>query len=134
MATLPVMGREVISDRLLDAIMQVESGGKADAVGDNGEAVGAYQLHRIYVDEVNRILYITSKQKNAIDTYGYADRLDRDKSRSMTLIYLTYWAKYHKLTDPAQIARLHNGGCFGNKKKATIKYGQKVMAQMRKGK
>jgi hypothetical protein len=53
----------------------------------------------------------------------------------MTLIYLTYWAKYHKLTDPAKICRLHNGSPLtGHKDKATIKYGQKVMAQMRKGK
>ena len=129
MVSIPCFGREVVSDRLLDAIMQVESGGRADVVGDKGEAIGAYQLHRIYVDEVNRILYITSKRKNAIDTYGYADRLDRDKSRSMTLIYLTYWAKYHKLTDPAQICRLHNGSPLtGHKLKSTLRYSKKVMA------
>lgn len=119
-------GREVAPQRLLDAIMQVESKGKADAIGDNGEAVGAYQLHRIYVNEVNRILYITSKNKKAIDTYGYSDRLDKAKSRSMTLIYLTYWAEYHKLTDLVLIARLHNSGPNGYKKKCSIGYGKKI--------
>ena len=41
---------------LMDAIEQVESGGNANAVGDGGAAIGAFQIHKIYVDDVNRIM------------------------------------------------------------------------------
>ena len=37
-------------DDLLDAIEWVESKGDPAAIGDGGDAVGAYQIHKIYVD------------------------------------------------------------------------------------
>ena len=39
--------------RLLDAMVQVESGGRLDLVGDKGKALGPLQIHRIcWVDAV----------------------------------------------------------------------------------
>ena len=42
---------------LLEALCLVESGGDPNAVGDNSEALGILQIHRVYVDDVNRILH-----------------------------------------------------------------------------
>lgn len=44
--------------RLLNALVWVESSRNEKAIGDNGKAVGLLQLHKIYVDDVNRILGI----------------------------------------------------------------------------
>jgi membrane-bound lytic murein transglycosylase MltF len=41
-----VRAQEVVSERLLDAIAQIESSGRADAIGDGGKARGMFQLHR----------------------------------------------------------------------------------------
>jgi hypothetical protein len=114
---------QAASIHLLNAIEQVESGGRADAIGDNGKAVGCMQIHKTYVDEVNRIL---GKKK-----FTYADRKNKAKSREMTSIYLDYWAKQHKLTDEVQISRLHNGGSMGHKKKATLVYAEKIKKAMK---
>jgi hypothetical protein len=122
-------------DDLLDAIEWVESKGDADAVGDNGRAVGAYQLHKIYVDEVNRLL--------GNETYSYEDRWDKAKSRQMTHIYLLY----HAFTAQTELrlleykgsfgrfeilARIHNGGPQGYKKESTKAYWLKVKERMEK--
>lgn len=110
-------------DDPLDAIEQVESGGDADAVGDGGRAIGAYQLHKIYVDDINRII---GKKR-----FTYEERWDRYRSREMTDIYTTHYAQiaarhylktYMGTMEPKDgvdvpmfeiIARIHNGGPDG---------------------
>ena len=132
-------------DDLLDAIEQIESSGDPDAVGDNGAAVGSYQIHKIYVDDVNRILKGWKRQVNEqIESaehrgiggwfvpYSYEDRRNRNYSRDMAEVYLTY---YTPLDDDYNIdlekaARIHNGGPDGWKKKATEKYWLKVKSAM----
>lgn len=106
-------------DNLLDAIRQVESGGR-NVTGDGGKAHGAYQIHKIYVDDVNRIL--------GRKAYTYADRMDRKKSRQMVTVYLNHYGKGLSLIDKA---RIHNGGSRGHKKKATLKYAEKVRKAMK---
>lgn len=96
-------GKEM--DALLDAIAEVESGNNPNAVGDRGKAVGAYQLHEIYVKECNRI---------AKTDYAAGDRRDPAKSREITRLVLTYWGKRLEkdLGRPAtagDIAKIHNG-------------------------
>ena len=108
------------SDKLLDAIRQIESSGGKFNVGDNGKAIGPYQLHKIYVDDVNRI-YKTR--------YTYEDRKDEAKSRQMVTLYL---AHYGKGLSQVQMSRIHNGGPRGHKKQATLKYAQKIEREMRK--
>ena len=100
---------------LLNAIEQVESGGRADAVGDSGSAVGAYQIWKICVDDINRI-----KGKKI---YTYQDRLNKTKSRQMCEIYIDH---YGKGMDDISKARIWNGGPRGYKLKSTVKYGNKV--------
>ena len=99
---------------LLDAIEKVESGGDSSAVGDNGKAVGAYQIHKIYVDDVNRI---------SGKSFRYIDRKDKAKSRKMATIYLRHYGKGKTLIE---LARIHNGGPKGYKKKCTEKYAEKI--------
>lgn len=106
-------------DDLLNAIATVESNNNPTAVGDNGKAVGLFQIHKIYVDDVNRIL--------GYPAFAYADRLDPQKSRSMISVYLRHYGKNKSLDD---MARIHNGGPRGYKKKSTLRYCQKVRRVM----
>lgn len=111
-------------DDLLDAIEWVESKGDPNAIGDNGKAVGAYQIHKIYIDDVNRI-YNTR--------YTYDNRLDRVKSRRMVRLYTNWYSFKHELHGPVYfefVARTHNGGPDGWKKESTKPYWEKVRARM----
>lgn len=51
----------------------------------DARAVGAYQITKIYVDDVNRIL--------GEDRYTYADRWDKEKSRAITSIVIQHYGK-----------------------------------------
>jgi hypothetical protein len=116
-------------DRLIDAIEWVESGCDSSAVGDDGKAVGAFQIHKIYVDEVNRIII---KNKYRIPTFRYEDRLCNNMSRVMVYIYLSEFGK-HSLPDKLEIAaRIHNGGPQGYKKESTKAYWAKVKERLEK--
>ena len=111
-------------DDLLDAIEWVESKGDAGAVGDNGDAVGAYQIHEIYVDDVNMLCG---------DLFTYEDRWDKAESRIMTNIYLRWYASRENLgREPTleDAARIHNGGPDGWKKESTKPYWLKVKARI----
>ena len=133
MASMNVFGLEV-SDKLLNAIMMVESNGKADAKGDYSKktkeyrAIGAYQLWKIYVDDVNRI----SGKK-----FSYEDRWDIEKSKEMVKIYLVYYGeRYERLTGKVAtdevLSRIHNGGPNGYKKEATKSYWNKIQKELNK--
>jgi hypothetical protein len=104
-------------DRLLDAIALVESSNQAAAIGDGGQAVGAYQIRPIFVRDVNRIL--------GCDRYTLTDRLDAGKSRQMAKIFLTH---YGTGKDIIQQARQFNGGPRGHLKKSTLPYARKIAA------
>jgi len=110
---------------LLTALIQVESGGQADAVGDNGRAVGILQIHKITVDDVNRI-YKTN--------YTYKDRYSPKLSKEIASKYLLYWgnryAKKHGTVNIMVLAKIHNGGPRGYQKKATVKYWLKVRKEL----
>lgn len=98
---------------LLDAIEWVESRGDANAVGDGGEAIGAYQLHRSYIDDCNRIMKLYEKRLGRavpiiIDgeeyySFSYNDRWDKVKSRIITAIVILYYGK----GDIETMARTH---------------------------
>ena len=96
-----------VSDKLLNVLKMAESGCKSDAIGDNGKAVGILQLHKVYVDDANRIV--------GYKKYSYNDRYDIRKSEEMTRIVLTYYGKHYerktgkRCTDEV-LARIHNRG------------------------
>ncbi len=138
----------VTFDDLLDAIEWVESKGDANAVGDyirrlewekgwkipikeagEWQAIGAYQLHKIYVDDYNMILK-SYKGKSVYSPalyYTYQDRWDKWKSRQMVHIYLRYYSENKSFE---QMARIHNGGPNGYKKESTKPYWLKVKARL----
>ncbi len=131
-------------DDLLDAIEWIESKGDANSVGDNGNAVGAYQLHKIYVDDVNRSLALRGI-KNA---FTYKNRWNRNKSRDMVMVYTEHYATkaWNKIWNNGQFAttkkregfmkyfelqtRIHNGGPRGYRLPATKKYWLKVKERL----
>jgi len=96
----------------------VESGGNTLAVGRNGEC-GSFQLKKIYVDDVNRII--------GRKIFSYDDRWDRQKSRHIVAIYLNHYGKNKSILDKA---RIHNGGPRGDKLKCTEQYAAKIWRQL----
>lgn len=96
-----------VSDNLLFALKMAESGCKSDAIGDNGKAVGILQLHKVYVDDANRIV--------GCKKYSYNDRYDVRKSEEMTRLVLTHYGKHYerktgKRCTNEVLARIHNRG------------------------
>lgn len=111
-----------ISDELLNKIATVESNGKASAIGDNGKALGVYQLWASYIKDVNAV-YGTN--------YKHSDAKNTAKAKEIVKKYLAYYGKVYekktgkKVTDEV-LARIHNGGPMGYANKSTIKYWKKV--------
>lgn len=112
---------------LLDAIEWIESKGEPNAVGDNGNAVGSFQIWKVYVDDANRIFKLYIRPMYRKDTFSYEDRWSRDKSREMVKIYLWHYGKDKSFED---MARIHNGGPNGYKKDCTKAYWAKVKARL----
>ena len=108
-------------ERMLDAIADQETGHlpeaeRDSAVGDNGMALGRYQLHEIAVADVNRIL--------RGNVYTPADRLDPVKSRDMAGVYVRHWVGRlpNALQTPLHGARIFNGGPRGWTRTSTVQY------------
>jgi len=101
------------------AICIIESNGRFDAVGDKGAAVGIAQIHKILVDDVNRI------QRK--EHFVYSDRLSPEVSYKMFRIYVRHYAPNG---GPEQWSRIWNGGPCGVKKSSTLRYWEKVHAEM----
>jgi hypothetical protein len=106
--------------RLLDALRQVESHGNDRAVGDNGKAIGPYQIWHSY-------------WKDAVEfdkTLGgsYEDCYKPDYARRVVIAYLSRYAP--KNASYEQLARIHNGGPKGDKNNKTIKYWNKVKKEL----
>ncbi len=121
-----------VSDSLITAIMQVESELNAKAIGDGGKAIGMAQIHKICVDDVNRIEKLIAKEEGRKPIrFTYEDRKSPSKSRQIMKIYLSwYGANYKKNTGfeatPEILSKIWNGGPNGWKKQATIAYWIKV--------
>jgi len=110
------------NNRFLDAIEFVET-----ERGDTPRSLGLYQITGIFVDDVNRIL--------GYDKYKYIDRLDRQKSQAMILIFLEHYATPERLGRPATLedkARMIKGGPNGYKDFSTCEYWKKVKEQWAK--
>jgi len=139
---------------LISAMMLVESGGDAGAVGDGGRALGVLQIHACVVKDVNR-------RYNA--NFTHADALDPEKAVRICRLYLAIYAgrrteedarrrtpdagrrqeqgrgrrtpdagktegrgRRTEMSDEERLARIWNGGPNGHRKAATLKYWKKV--------
>lgn len=106
-------------DRLIEAIIQVESKGDPNAVGDGGKAVGILQIHKVMVDDCNRIA--------GFKKFTYEDRKDPAKSREMFRVYTDH---YTPSWDAELVAKRWNGGPKGETKPATKEYWAKVKVKL----
>lgn len=112
-------------ERTIDAIRMVESRGNANAVGDNGRAIGAYQIHRDYWIDGTQALKVK---------WPYSDARDEAKARQVVRAYLL---RYERKGNPESWCRLHNSGPGWKKKmQATDGYWAKakVFLQLECGK
>ena len=71
--------------KLLDALIEKESGGNPNAIGDNGWAIGILQAHKKVVDDVNTFYGLN---------FSYDDRLNPEKSKIICILYVTYWVNH----------------------------------------
>jgi len=108
------------SDRLLDAIEQVESGGRTNVVGDNGKAIGPFQIHEVY--------WIDAIKHDPSIGGSYSDCKDPTYARRIVRAYMDRYAP--KGASDEVLARIHNGGPKGHRKDATVKYWVKVRRRL----
>lgn len=94
---------------VIAALIQVESGGRDNATGDNGRAVGCLQMWPIAVMEANRIEGLAAKREGrTARTWTTADRYSRRKSVEMATVTLEYHYR-RGVVDPVDLgARWRN--------------------------
>lgn len=103
-------GNELL-ERTIDAIRMVESSGlKNPKDGDQGRAIGGWQIHRGYWRDGTQALGVN---------WPYADARNDERARKVVRAYLL---RYAPNGTPETWARIHNGGPTGHKKKATLIY------------
>lgn len=101
----------------------VESEYQPDAIGDDGKALGILQIHKVAIDDVNRI-YGTS--------YKHSDAFTVKCAEEIFELYVTYWTKKleeregRKATNK-DIVRIWNGGPKGYRKGSTQWYLKKYL-------
>ncbi len=108
-------------DPVMDAIIQVESGGNPNAV--SGNSVGVMQITPILVEDCNQIL----EKKKSKKRYSLADRYSAKKSKEMFLLIQSY---YNPMNNVEKAIRLWNGG-VNYSVRATNRYFRKVMNKMK---
>lgn len=130
---MTTMGKErkvvEVSEALILAIAKVESNNNSFAIGDNGKAVGKFQIWIDVVKDINRI--------DGQISFTYKDRFCPIKSRAILVRYLWYYGtRYQKITgkvpDDEVLARIWNGGPNGYKRSTTLPYWNKVKTVMSK--
>ena len=122
---------ETLLKILIPILIQIESGGDNNAIGDGGKAVGCLQQHEIHVDEANRIMALNIKGW-LNDPFDYGDRFNREYAIIMTKACLKHHGQRRisknntELENLVILGRIHNGGPNGYKKKATLPYAKKI--------
>lgn len=106
---------------VMDAIIEVESGGNKNAVC--GNSVGAMQITPVLVNDCNRIL----KERKSSRRFKLSDRYNVKKSKEMFLIVQSF---YNPSDNIEKAIRTWNGGLH-YKKLSTNSYYRKVMKAMK---
>lgn len=102
---------------IMNAIIEIESGGNPNAVG--GNSVGVLQITPITVEQCNIILRLKKSSKR----YELIDRKNIRKSKEIFILIQEYYNPQHNLE---KAIRLWNGGP-NYSIKGTQKYFEKVM-------
>lgn len=114
--------------KLLHAIAIVETGDVNDAINEEEMAFGKYQITKIAIDDINRIIFERTGLRHV---YEIKDALNEESAKIMAKIYLHYWGeKYEKRTgefpNEEVYARIWNGGPYGYLKESTVNYWERV--------
>ena len=115
---------DISADRLINALIQVESDGDIFAIGDKdlkNKAYGCLQIRQPVVDDVNRVLGTNNK---AEDMLG-----NKELSVIVFKAYMDLYATEKRLGRPVtdeDRARIWQGGPNGWRKNITKSYAQKV--------
>lgn len=119
--------RNMVTDALINALIQVESNGDSTKVGKLGE-LGILQIRECVIKDVNRI-YKT--------TYTLEDAKDNEKAKDICRKYLTHWGRHYEIktglkADNKVLSKIWNGGPKGPWKDTVyiIAYWNKVQKQL----
>jgi len=115
----------MLTQLFISALMLVESGGNAGAIGDGGRALGCLQIHVCVIDDVNNRLRRSGYAGQAV--FKHTDALDPVKAAKICRLYIEAYAPPNASLETC--ARIWNGGPDGHRKKSTLKYWQKVEAK-----
>ena len=123
---LLLMGAGTKNASVLHAIRMVESSGQdSPPDGDDGLAIGPYQIHQIYWRDA-----VAFDPDLADGTYQ--DCRDREYAEAVVRAYMRQWVDDAWRAGNAEvIARTHNGGPTGVLKKDTDRYWNKVRVFLR---
>ena len=112
-------------EKLISAIMYVESKNVENSISNDGTCVGIMQIKKIVVDDCNEYLKMKKNKKR----YTYNDRLNKEKSIEMFYLIQERYKNYKRSrcdSDIEHMIRVWNGGC-NYKKNKTQDYYLKVM-------
>lgn len=102
LAPKPAVIEARVWDKLAAAILSWSQGTTIGRTMPLQGALGRWQMKKVYVDEVNRILRLKRKQKR----YRYDDRTNPVKAREMFEIYQSH---HNPKKDIDRAIRLHRG-------------------------
>lgn len=105
---------------LLDALAQVESGGRPSAIGDGGKARGAFQIWAGAWEDVSR-----ERAKSGKPVYAYSEAVDMGKAREYARDYIriltsSYTAATRREPTLEQIYALWNLGFDGFRRRGFL--------------
>ena len=116
--------------KFYDAIWAVESSRQTNPPdGDDGKSIGPYQIQEAYYKDAKEFM------PEEID-FEYKDCRDMQCAEAVIRVYMLRYAREAWNNHDFQtLARIHNGGPKGHKKKSTIPYWNKVqkVLQAKKG-
>ena len=105
--------RAQVSDKFLDAVAMVESSGKTNAIGDNGKALGMFQLHRDAWEDAAKIDPSLGDYKTGA--------LNRETSRRAARVYFNILSarliRANAANSPANLYAAYNVGFAGFSKR-----------------
>ena len=117
-------------DQFWNAIKYVESSGDENAVGDNGMSIGPLQIQKhYYEDAVERNHALQSGKYEGFTYENCKGPGSFEYSRAVAESYMRRYATKQRLGRPPtyeDMARIHNGGPNGFKRKATLEYWERV--------
>lgn len=114
---------EPIPPKFFDVLGQVESNNSDSAVGDDGKAIGRYQIWRIYYED--------AKEFDKSISFSYKSVTNKANAEKVITSYLNrYGKKFIQNNDWVSLARIHNGGPNGYRNPATLGYGRKFQKVM----